>query len=119
MGLGADAERGNAQGMTAMMMACQSGHLAVLKSMLARKANIECRDKNGWTPLMHAAENGHLELVKALLAIGADRKAKDASGRTALELARNRGHKRIETELKKPRFSLRRSATVDHRRLDL
>ena len=54
---GADANRADVKGMTALMRAAEGGHVAVASLLLAAKANVEHSDKKGKTALMRAAEN--------------------------------------------------------------
>jgi ankyrin repeat protein len=48
------------------------GHEAVVKLLIEKGANLECRGtKHGQTPLWQAAANGHEAVVKLLLEKGA------------------------------------------------
>jgi ankyrin repeat protein len=90
-------------GRTALMLACQFGHLEILKGIISNKLiDLNEKDEFGQTAFMLACDNGHLELVKDLLKIdGIDVNAKDEDGRTALMLARQSGHFEVVQELLK------------------
>lgn len=45
----------------------RNGHVAVVRALLERGANIEAKEGDGSTPLYVAAQNGHVEVVKLLL----------------------------------------------------
>lgn len=49
-----------------------SGHLEVLKLLVARGADITCKDKKGYTLLHTAAASGQIEVVKQLLRHGVE-----------------------------------------------
>lgn len=61
-----------------------SRHLAVLKLLLDRGANVNARDRDGWTALTKAATHIKTDTVKFLLDNGADINQKGYKGRTAL-----------------------------------
>lgn len=48
------------------------GHLEVLKLLVARGADITCKDKKGYTLLHTAAASGQIEVVKHLLRLGVE-----------------------------------------------
>eukprot|EP00466_Bigelowiella_natans_P009599 jgi/Bigna1/143987/aug1.83_g18695 len=47
--------------------AAKNGNLALLRSLLEKKLNIEEKDDQGWTPLHHAASNGNVDIVQFLV----------------------------------------------------
>ena len=53
-------------GCTALHLACQKGHIGVVKK-LQSLVNVHIPDNNGWTPLHHAAFKGHHDIVNLLL----------------------------------------------------
>ena len=68
--------------------AAERGHVAVVTTLLAGKANPNLDERGtGNTPLMIAARDGHLKIVEALVHAGADVTRADVTGRTALDLA--------------------------------
>ncbi|CAE7265982.1 RIPK4, partial [Symbiodinium microadriaticum] len=78
--------RDDVDGMTALMLASESGHFEVARLLLEAGAEKECSDDDGWTALMLASDNGHLEIARLLVEDGAD-KARQAHFETALILA--------------------------------
>lgn len=60
------------RGRTALILASQGGHVAVVRTLLAEGARLEDRDKNGNTALNWAAMRGQLESARVLLDAGAD-----------------------------------------------
>jgi len=68
------------------------GHLAIVRLLLDRGANINSRDKHKSTPFIAAAEHGHISIVRELLDRGANINARDSSGFTALMRAARGGH---------------------------
>jgi len=79
---------------SALRIAAENGHLAVVEALLAAGADVnEVDDERVATPLRIAAEHGHAGVVRALLAAGADaneeRSDKDPS---VLTVAAGRGH---------------------------
>jgi ankyrin repeat protein len=58
-------------GATALMLASQIGDAAVVKALLAKKANVNAKAGNGVTPLMLASKYRHQDVVKLLKAAGA------------------------------------------------
>ena len=74
----------NGFGDTPLMVASISGHLAIVKKLRARGAEINL---TGWPPLIYAATGGHDDVVRYLLAEGADINAASPNGTTALMMA--------------------------------
>lgn len=72
---------------TPLAMAACGGHPQMLRFLLDKGAEIECRDENGETTLMYAALLGKLECVRLLLERGADCRALNNSQSTALHAA--------------------------------
>ncbi|KGO78302.1 hypothetical protein PITC_059150 [Penicillium italicum] len=79
---------------TALQAAAAGGHLEVVQTLLAAKADVNAPPTEfGRTALQAAAEGGHLKVVQTLLAAKADANApptKDSL--TALQVAAARGH---------------------------
>lgn len=87
-----DVNESDENGNCPLMGACQGGHLAIVKLLLERGANIDQEDRHGQTSLIKAAENGHLEVVKFLLDNKCNVNHRDTEGNTALILAAQKGH---------------------------
>ena len=82
------------KGFSALMMASQNGHYAVVESLINHGAIVNLQTKaESWTALMMASQNGHCEVVERLLAAQAlvNIQTKD-KGRTALTKAAHNGH---------------------------
>lgn len=80
-----DINRGDADGMTALMWVAASNIPSPLKSVLDRKPDLNVRSTDGRTALMWAASAGALESMKTLRAAGADDELRDHSGRSAAD----------------------------------
>ena len=79
-------------GVTALMMASEDGDLDVVRTLLAKGADVNSKDEDGVTALIMAFEGGHLDIARTLLAKGADVNSKDKRGVTALMMASGGGH---------------------------
>lgn len=73
---------------TALEAASLEGHLDIVQSLLAAKANTAAADANGWNSLHNAASGGHLSVLSALLAAGGgcSANARTNDGSTPLHL---------------------------------
>ena len=69
---GADKDRQDGSGMTALMHASKSGHAGVARMLVGAGAELCCKDQCGKTTLMLASESGHLEVARLLVDAGAD-----------------------------------------------
>ena len=90
------------------MAAARSGSVPILRSLLARRVDIDAQDKNGYTALMHAAHEGMAQTVAFLLAHGANPNLRATDGSTALDVSRlygYPGHIQAEALLLKAQFS--------------
>jgi ankyrin repeat protein len=90
-------------GMTPLFMACQQGHLEVVKLLLAcDKIDVNKTMLSvGFTPLFVVCQQGRLELIKLLLAHdGIDvNKAETSGGVTPLYMACQQGHLEVVRQL--------------------
>jgi ankyrin repeat domain-containing protein 50 len=96
---GADVTARDDGGMTALHLAAENGHGAVITLLLEKGADVTAKSNNGWTALHLAAENGHEVIVQLLLKKGADITAKSNDGRTALHQTAQNGHGAVITLL--------------------
>ena len=86
---GADINRANHRGETALMMVCRNavGRKKAIKLLLAAGADVNAADKEGQTALMGlASESGYTELMHILIKFGADPDIRNNKGQTALDL---------------------------------
>ncbi|CAO2581926.1 Serine/threonine-protein phosphatase 6 regulatory ankyrin repeat subunit C, partial [Lemmus lemmus] len=75
------------------------GHLEVLKLLVARGADLSCKDRKGYGLLHTAAASGQIEVVKYLLRMGAEIDEPNAFGNTALHIACYLGQDAVAIEL--------------------
>ena len=73
---------------SALMYAALKGHLAVVKLLISKDADV---NKTGWTPLHYAATNGHVDVIQLLLDNHAFVDAASPNGSTPLMLAAQYG----------------------------
>jgi uncharacterized protein len=87
-----DANRAQADGMTALHWAATNGDLAMTQLLLNAGANPSAQTRLGAiTPLFIAAKNGSAPLMEALLKAGADANSIDGTGATPLMIAAGSG----------------------------
>lgn len=63
---GADVEAKDKDGGTALMLAAESGHKAVMRLLLKKGADVEAKHVTGRTALMWVANRGHEAVVRLL-----------------------------------------------------
>ena len=68
---GADIDRADAHGATALLAACQEGRVEVARLLVERGADVERGRDDGATPLIVACREGQAELVRLLAEKGA------------------------------------------------
>jgi ankyrin repeat protein len=78
-------------GDTLVHLAASKGDECLLQTILARRSNVQTRNKQGVTPLACAARRGHQTVVKQLIAAGAKVDELDNRGLTALHCAAYHG----------------------------
>lgn len=86
---GADVNRPDMCGWTALMFASARGHLEIVKELIQARAHVNTVSNERWTALMLAAQNGYFEIVKELIQAGANVRAVASHGWTALALAQD------------------------------
>jgi hypothetical protein len=69
----------NEDGLTALHLACQYGHLEIVRMLLQHGADVNSRDIDNWTPLHFAALENNTAIVQELLAYHANLDGKDAA----------------------------------------
>jgi hypothetical protein len=91
---GADPNEGRFVGMTPVFFAIINRNPEMLRTMVAKGADVRATDGFGSTTLMWAAANeeAETEMVQALIKFGVDPSAGNKSGDTALTWAMRRGH---------------------------
>ncbi|MEW6514390.1 MAG: ankyrin repeat domain-containing protein [Pseudomonadota bacterium] len=98
---GADVNRSNRFGETALMLAAWKNRKEALRWLLGRGARPDHRDSNAraWTALHYATFGGHAELVDSLLSAGADINARSTNGSTVVMMAAREGHAELAKRL--------------------
>ena len=90
---GADKDKANSNGATALLIASYKGHLDIVRFLLQEGADKDKEENNGTTALFVACCEGHLDVVRLLLHEGADKdKAEYSNGSTPLHQACLYGH---------------------------
>jgi ankyrin repeat protein len=91
---GAQALRADNHDRTPFMLACEGGHLGIVRLLVQHMGGqgLDSASKNGWTSLCYAAYAGHEEVVKFLLSNGAQALRADNHDRTPFMLACKGGH---------------------------
>lgn len=79
-------------GWTALLIACNRGHIDLVTTLLSNHARVDVFDNEGRSALHLAAEYGFLQVCDALLTNKAFINSKSRVGRTALHLAAMNGH---------------------------
>uniref|UniRef100_A0A8B9Q123 Ankyrin repeat domain 52 n=1 Tax=Apteryx owenii TaxID=8824 RepID=A0A8B9Q123_APTOW len=87
------------QGPLALKSVSRAGHLEVLKLLVARGADVMCKDKKGYTLLHTAAASGQIEVVRHLLRLGVEIDEPNSFGNTALHIACYMGQDAVANEL--------------------
>ena len=95
--IGVDVNLQVGRGRTPLHLACLSGHLDIVESLLKNPSiNINIQDINGRTSLHWACNRGHLNIVESLLKNSAiDVNIQTNNGKTPLDIARQFGKEDI------------------------
>src|SRR5205809_1003504 len=80
---------------TALHLAAENGHGAVVQLLLKEGADIEAKDESGYTALSMEAKSGNKAIVQLLLEEGADIASENNMGKTALHVAAEWGHEAV------------------------
>lgn len=85
---GAETEKVNNQGMTALAIAASRGNLSTVKVLLRKDpAQLERKDNKGYTPLIHAVMKQRVDVTTFLIGKKADVTAKASDNRSLLSWA--------------------------------
>lgn len=85
---GANPERPDQTGNSALHLAAQRGDVVVIDKALSRTNKVDIENREGMTPLMMAAKAGQAGAVERLLKGGANPNRADFTGRTVSEWAK-------------------------------
>ncbi len=91
---GADINRMNGNGETAIILAAWRGHLEAVKWLVERGARINAAPRQ-WTPLHYAVFTGQREVADYLMAQGADINAQSTNGSSVLMMAIYEGREEL------------------------
>lgn len=86
---GANLEKRNGDGSTAIWLACVGQHVEMIDLLIDAGINLDNQNDNGATSLMYAASSGRTAVVARLLEKGADASAETLDGFSALDMAAN------------------------------
>ncbi|XP_060073804.1 ankyrin repeat and SAM domain-containing protein 3-like [Ylistrum balloti] len=71
------------------------GHYDCVRSFIARKVDLDKKNRGGWTPLMYACYIGHDNIVNLLLDANVSVNIKNSKGQTPLMLASSCGNESV------------------------
>ena len=98
---GAEVDRANENGITALFFACMHGHVDAARLLLEKGADVHHRVNSGHTCLNVACCCDHIAVVQLLLDNGADLNVADNDGDTPMANAKTEGHTAIVKLLEK------------------
>lgn len=82
-------------GFSALQYAVEQGHIAIVRMLVDKGAEINKADPNGYYPLHYAASHGRIEIVKYLLSKGADANVKSLEGETPAQSTKDGAIKKL------------------------
>lgn len=97
---GADPNRTNALGQTALMIATENGYPKTVQALLDAGANVDATDPEGATALHLACRRGDKNIAARLIAVGAKLDATNHAGRTPLDVAVWEGREEVAQQLR-------------------
>ncbi len=89
---GADVNKKDQYGKTALMWAVGLGHIDIVKLLIKHKVDLDVTGEYGRTVLMDALESDYTDIANLLIQKGADVNKKDQYGKTALMHAAKKGY---------------------------
>ena len=89
---GADIDRIDQYGDTALLIACENSHEEVAEFLIEKGANIEARNNHSSTVIMRAAMKGEADVVSLLIKKGANVNAVNKAGISGLSFAHSHSH---------------------------
>ncbi|QQS41499.1 MAG: DUF3421 domain-containing protein [Acidobacteriota bacterium] len=92
-------DKRNSIGRTALMIAAEKGHEALVNELIYHRASVDARDDAGNTALILASKEGKDSVVQRLLREGADAAIANDEGDTALVTAAANGREKVLREL--------------------
>ncbi|QIW98450.1 hypothetical protein AMS68_003968 [Peltaster fructicola] len=92
---GADVNLSDRTGKTSLMVASESGCLAISQELLKHGAYVNSVDLDGSTPLLYATMKDHEDIIQLLLDAGADPNAINKYGQSALLVASLNGYRSV------------------------
>ncbi|KAL1891947.1 hypothetical protein Sste5346_007291 [Sporothrix stenoceras] len=91
----AEVSAANNRGRSALHLAAEANHEAMVRLLLQHKADPNAVSDGGWTPLHNAVQNGHAGVVALLLAEDANVNAELSNGMTPLHWAAFNGFETV------------------------
>lgn len=88
---GANVNTSDSQGITALMLACQLGHLSVIQELIAHGAEVNKTDIQGHSALFWAINENQYQVCVMLIEKKSDINAVDIRGTTCYQLAASKG----------------------------
>lgn len=109
---GADVNAASMDGATPLFVACQAGHIVMVKELLESRAQVNISMRDHASPLFIAAQNGHRNVCVLLINRGATIDKTRSDGATPLWIAAQMGHDHV------CKILLQHGAQVDALRCD-